>query len=129
MESEENKLLEVLDKIVIQQKEISDCHDYYQKLEKALDQRRKRLANSEDLSSLTQEIAILNREYEEKTDLMFEDLNASLLKGHDLSKKIGNEIAHDFKQLWDYMTDAVHQEVDFEKVLKEINRIKKHFLL
>jgi len=128
MESQKKTLLKLLDEIAAQQKEISECHDYYQRLEREFDKKREHLANPEDLSDLTRAIATLNREFEEKSDHMFENLNRVLVKGHDLAEKIGNEVAHDFKALWDYMTDSVHQEVKLEKVLKEIDRIKKDFL-
>ena len=128
MDSQKKTLLQLLDVIATEQKELSECHDYYQRLEKELERRRAHLANPEDLSDLTRDTATLNREFEEKTEKMHENLNEALIKGHDLAKKIGHEIAHDFKQLWDYMTDTMHQEVKLEKVLKEIERIKKDFL-
>ena len=129
METRKKQLLTILDFIAVQQKEISECHDYYHRLEKELDHRREHLANPEDLSDLTRDIETLNREYEEKTNLMFENLNRALVRGHDLAQAIGKEIAHDFKELWDYMTDSVRKEVHLDKVLKEINRIKKDFLI
>ncbi|WP_420420711.1 hypothetical protein [Simkania sp.] len=128
MDSKKKTLLKLLDVIADQQKELSECHDYYQRLEKELDHRREHLANPEDLSDLTRDIATLNREFEQKTEHMHENLNEALVKGHDLAQEIGKEIAHDFKQLWDYMTDTMHQEVKLEKVLKEIERIKSDFL-
>jgi len=128
MEVRKKKLLELLDVIEKQQKEISMCHDYYYRLEKEFEKKREHMANPEDLSDLSRNIETLNREYEEKIDPMFEELNSALLKGHDLAEEIGNEIAHDFRQLWDYMTDSVRREVELERVLAEIDRIRKDFL-
>ena len=129
MESQKKRLLEALDIIEAQQREISECHDYYRRLEKDLEEGRKGQTNPEDLSSLTKDIEMLNRGYEEKIDLMYEELNAALLKGHDLAEAIGHEVAHDFKKLWDYMTDSVRHEIKLEKVLEEIARIKNDFLV
>lgn len=128
MEARKKKLLALLDAIAIQQKEISECHSYYFRLEKELDGRRSHLANPEDLSDLMRDIATLNREYEQKTEQMYENLNQSLIQGHDLALEIGHEVAHDFKSLWNYMTDSVRKEVKLERVLKEIARLKTDFL-
>jgi DNA anti-recombination protein RmuC len=127
MDQKKKTFLTQLDLILSQQKEISDCRAFYQKLEKDLDHKREHLANPEDLSDLQKEIGRLNQEFEEKWNGMFEGLNDSLLKAHDLAEGIGREVAYDFKQLWDYMTDSLHQEVTFDKVSREIDRLKRDF--
>ena len=119
------KLLKLLDELALKQKEVTRCHDYYESLEKEIESKRKGLASPEDYADLEKVIAALNHEYEEKSDLLFEDLNETLLKGLDLSKKIGNAIGHDFKKLWDYMTQPMRSEVALERVLRDIDYIKK----
>ena len=67
----------------------------------------------------------LNREFEAKIDLLYEDLNQRLLKGYDLACAIGHEVGHDFKALWNYMTRATEEAVEIERVLRDIDHIKK----
>jgi len=119
------KLSHLLDDLADKQKEVSRCHDYYSDLEKEIEKKREGLANPEEYAELERAIALLNKEYEEKSDLLFEELNAVLLKGHDLSKEIGKEIAHDYKKMWDYMTQSMRSEVQLDRVLRDIAHIKK----
>ena len=123
--TDKQKLSRLLDDIADKQKSVTQCHDYYSSLEKEIESKRKGLANPEDYQDLERVIAALNREYEAKSDLLHEELNAVLLKGHDLSLKIGKEIAHDFKKLWDYMTKGAGAPADLERVLRDIDYIKK----
>lgn len=126
MASDKNKKLEkILDQLAAQQRAITECRDYYQQIEKELEQAKEHIANPEDLIAINRDIATLNREYEEKGDLLYEELNQRLIDGHLLAKEIGHEAAHDFKQLWDYMTDSVHREVELKRVILEIEQIKK----
>ncbi|MCB1085348.1 MAG: hypothetical protein KDK60_04530 [Chlamydiia bacterium] len=104
---------------------MSRCHDYYAAIEKEIESKRKRLANPEEYAEIERVVAALNQEYIEKSDILFEELNETLMKGYDLSKKIGNTIAHDFKKLWDYMTQPTRREVDLERALRDIDHIKK----
>ncbi len=123
--SDRQKLNRLLDDLADKQKHVTQCHDYYEALEKEIEKKRKGLANPEDYQELETIIAALNREYVEKSDLLMEELNKILMKGYDLSKKIGKEIAHDFKKLWDYMTQSMRAEVQLERVLRDIDYIKK----
>ena len=123
--TDKQKLRRILDELSDKQKEVTRCHDYYEALEKEIESKKVGLANPEDYADLEKIVAALNREYEEKSDLLMEELNASLLKGHDLSKKIGKEIAHDFKKMWDYMTQSMRAEVNLERVLRDIDYLKK----
>jgi len=123
--SDRQKLSRLLDDLADKQKHVTQCHDYYEALEKEIEKKRKGLANPEDYQELETIIAALNREYVEKSDLLMEELNRILMKGYDLSKKIGKEIAHDFKKLWDYMTQSMRAEVQLERVLRDIDYIKK----
>ena len=123
--SEKKKLLRLLDDLTHKQKEVTHCHDYYAVLEKEIEKKRIGTANPEDYAELEKIIATLNREYIGKSDLLMEELNEILIKGYDLSKKIGNEIAHDFKKLWDYMTQSMREEVSLERALRDIDHIKK----
>lgn len=123
--SDRQKLSRLLDDLADKQKHVTQCHDYYEALEKEIEKKRKGLANPEDYHELETIIAALNREYVEKSDLLMEELNRILMKGYDLSKKIGKEIAHDFKKLWDYMTQSMRAEVQLERVLRDIDYIKK----
>ncbi|WP_194847397.1 hypothetical protein [Candidatus Neptunochlamydia vexilliferae] len=123
--TEKEKLEKLLDKLAQKQKEVSQCHDYYGSLEKEIEKKRQGLANPEDYAGLEKVIAALNREYVEKSDLLMEELNETLIKGHDLSQQIGKEIAHNFKKLWDYMTQPMRAEVEVERVLRDIDYIKK----
>lgn len=123
--SDRQKLSLLLDDLADKQRHVTQCHDYYESLEKEIEKKKKGLANPEDYQELETIIATLNREYVEKSDLLMEELNNILMKGHDLSKKIGKEIAHDFKKLWDYMTQSMRAEVQLERVLRDIDYIKK----
>ena len=69
---------------------------------------------------------MLNKEYDEKVDSLYEELNATLLKGHDLAEKIGHSVSHDFKKLWDYMTNSTRIEVQLDHVQRDIEFLKKH---
>ena len=122
--SDRQKLSRLLDDLADKQKHVAQCHDYYEALEKEIEKKKKGLANPEDYEELEKIVAALNREYVEKSDLLMEELNKILMKGHDLSKKIGKEIAHDFKKLWDYMTQSMRAEVQLDRVLRDIEYIK-----
>ena len=87
--SDRQKLNRLLDDLADKQKHVTQCHDYYEALEKEIEKKRKGLANPEDYQELETIIAALNREYVEKSDLLMEELNKILMKGYDLSKKIG----------------------------------------
>jgi predicted nucleic acid-binding Zn-ribbon protein len=126
--SDKQKLLKLLEELTDKQKEVTRCHDYYEALEKEIESKKKGLASPEDYADLERIIAALNREYEEKSDLLFEDLNETLLKGFDLSSKIGKEIAHDFKKLWDYMTQPMRAEVQLDRVLRDVEYIRKELM-
>jgi len=119
------KLSRLLDDLADKQKEVTRCHDYYEALEKEIESKKVGLANPEDYAELEKTVATLNLEYVEKSDLLFEDLNESLMKGHDLSKKIGHETAHSFKKLWDYMTQSMRAEIQLDRVMRDIDHIKK----
>ena len=123
--SDRQKLSRLLDDLADKQKHVSQCHDYYEALEKEIEKKRKGLSNPEEYEELNRIIAALNREYEEKSDLLMEELNTILMKGNDLSQKIGKEIAHDYKKMWDYMTQSMRAEVDLKRVLSDIDYIKK----
>ncbi len=123
--SDRQKLSLLLDDLAHKQKEVTQCHDYYEALEKEIEKKKIGLANPEDYEELEKIVATLNREYVEKSDLLFEELNQKLMQGHDLSEKIGREIAHDFKKLWDYMTQPMRAEVQLDRVLRDIDYIKK----
>lgn len=123
--SSKQKLNRLLDDLADKQKKVTRCHDYYSALEKEIETKRKRLASPDEYAELERVIAALNKEYEEKSDLLFEELNDTLLKGHDLSKEIGKEIAHDYKKMWDYMTQSMRSEVQLDRVLRDIAYIKK----
>lgn len=123
--TDKSKLSRLLDEIEQKQKALSQCHDYYHALEKEIEKKKEHLANPEDYEELEQMVAVLNREFDQKTDELHEELNKSLIKGHDLAKKIGHEIGHDFKKLWDYMTNSVRAEVDFDRVRSDIEYLKK----
>ncbi len=123
--TDKQKLSRLLDNLADKQKQVSQCHDYYEALEKEIAKKKIGLANPEDYEELEKVVAILNKEYEEKSDLLMEELNQKLMKGHDLSKKIGKEIAHDYKKLWDYMTQSMRGEVQVDRVFKDIDYIKK----
>ena len=123
--TDKQKLLRLLDDLSDKQKEVSRCHDYYEALEKEIESKKVGLANPEDYADLEKIVAALNREYEAKSDLLMEELNESLITGHDLSKKIGKKIAHDFKKLWDYMTRSMSTEVQLDRVLRDIDYLKK----
>lgn len=123
--TDKQKLLRILDDLSDKQKEVSRCHDYYEALEKEIESKKVGLANPEDYADLEKIVAALNREYEAKSDLLMEELNESLIMGYDLSKKIGKEIAHDFKKLWDYMTRSINTEVQLDRVLRDIDYLKK----
>ena len=126
--SDKQKLLKLLEELTDKQKEVTRCHDYYEALEKEIESKKKGLVSPEDYADLERIIAALNREYEEKSDLLFEDLNETLLKGFDLSSKIGKEIAHDFKKLWDYMTQPMRAEVQLDRVLRDVEYIRKELM-
>lgn len=123
--SDRQKLSRLLDDLAEKQKRVSQCHDYYEALEHEIEKKRRGMSNPEEYEELNRVIGALNCEYEEKSDLLMEELNAILMKGHDLSKKIGKEIAHDYKKLWDYMTQSMRAEVDLKRVLSDIDYIKK----
>ncbi|QVL56995.1 MAG: hypothetical protein KFB93_06330 [Simkaniaceae bacterium] len=123
--SDRQKLSRILDDLADKQKHVTQCHDYYEALEKEIAKKKKGLANPEDYEDLEKIVAALNSEYVEKSDLLMEELNKILMKGYDLSKKIGKEIAHDFKKLWDYMTQSMRAEVQLDRVLRDIEYIKK----
>ncbi len=123
--TDKTKLLRLLDDLSDKQKEVSRCHDYYEALEKEIESKKVGLSNPEDYAELEKIVAVLNREYGAKSDLLMKELNESLIKGHDLSKKIGKEIAHDFKKLWDYMTRSMSTEVQLDRVLRDIDYLKK----
>ena len=123
--TDKQKLSRLLDDLAGKQKEVSQCHDYYEALEKEIEKKKIGLANPEDYEELEKVVATLNLEYEEKSDLLMEELNEKLMKGDDLSKKIGKEIAYDYKKLWDYMTMPVRTEVQVDRVLRDIDYIKK----
>ncbi len=122
--SDRQKLSCLLDDLADKQKHVTQCHDYYEALEKELEKKKKGLANPEDYQELKRAIATLNREYAQKSALLKEELSDILVKGYDLSQTIGKEIAHDFKQLWDYMTQS-QREVRLEHVLRDIEALKK----
>jgi len=126
--SDKQKLLKLLEELTDKQKEVTRCHDYYEALEKEVESEKKGLVSPENYADLERIIAALNREYEEKSDLLFEDLNETLLKGFDLSSKIGKEIAHDFKRLWDYMTQPMRAEVQLDRVLRDVEYIRKELM-
>ena len=94
--TDKQKLSRLLDDLADKQKQVSQCHDYYEALEKEIAKKKIGLANPEDYEELEKVVATLNKEYEEKSDLLMEELNQRLMKRHDLSKKIGEEIAHNF---------------------------------
>ncbi|MCB1107026.1 MAG: hypothetical protein KDK76_02900 [Chlamydiia bacterium] len=119
------ELYRILDHLADKQKEVSRCHDYYEAMEREIEGKKKGLANPEDYAELEKVIETLNREYEAKSDLLLEELNEVLMKGYDLSKKIGEEISHDFKKLWDYMTQSMRAEVQLDRVLRDIDFLKK----
>ncbi|MCB1110054.1 MAG: hypothetical protein KDK64_03670 [Chlamydiia bacterium] len=123
--TQKQKLLRLLDDLADKQKEVSRCHDYYEALEKEIESKRVGLANPEDYAELEKIVAALNREYVEKSALLMEELNETLMKGHDLSKEIGKEKAHSFKKLWDYMTQPTRREVQLDRVLRDIDYLKK----
>lgn len=122
------KLSRVLDDLASKQKKASQCHDYYTAMEKEIEAKRNHLSNPEEYAEIARVIAALNQEYEEKSDLLMEELNETLLKGHELSKEIGHEITHDFKKLWDYMTQPTRHEVQLDRALRDIEYIKKELL-
>ena len=123
--TDKSKFYHLLDEIENKQKILSQCHEYYRALEIEFEKKKQHLANPEDYEELEKTIAILNREYDEKTDRLHEELNASLVEGHDLAKKFGHEIGHDFKKLWNYMTNSAREEIDFDHVQRDIEFLKK----
>ena len=123
--SEKERLTHCLDEIESHQKELSRCHDYYQLLEREFEEKKQNLASPDDYEELEKNLAVLNQEYEHKVDLLYEELNATLITGYDLAKKIGHEIGHDFKKIWDYMTNSIRAEVKLEHVLHDIAALKK----
>ncbi|MEM7174303.1 MAG: hypothetical protein AAF443_00030 [Chlamydiota bacterium] len=125
IKNKKREMLGLLDQISKWQREIDQCQSYYRSLEGAIEAKRKSCSNEEERSELTREIAVLNREFETKIDLLYEDLNEQLLKGYDLACMIGREVGHDFKALWHYMTHATKEEVKTERVLRDIDHIKK----
>ena len=122
---EEERLIQCVDEIENHQKALSRCHDYYQLLEREFEKKKHNLASPEDYEELEKTIATLNQEYEQKIDLLYEELNAPLIKGYDLAKKIGHKVGHDFKKIWDYMTNPIREEVNLEHVLHDIAALRK----
>jgi len=120
MESNQKQLLKLLDIIVEHQREVTICHDFYQSLEREMEKKKEETANPEDYEDYIRAMSRLSREYEEKSDLLYENLNNYLLKAHDLAEKSGQEISRDFKKLWDYMTNPVTKEVEFDHVLRDV---------
>ena len=118
-------MLALLDEIGEKQKEIDQCRTYYRSLESAIEKKREGCLNSEEKDTLTGEIATLNREFEEKFDLLYENLNQRLILGYDAAREMGHEVGHDFKTLWDYMTHPEKEEVDLDRVMRDIDYIKK----
>ena len=121
------KLLFLLGQILEQQRAVSECLAYYRNLEKEIETKQEKSIYPEDRESFSKEIEVLNKEYESKSDLLFEELNQSLLEADRLSKKIGGEIEHEFKALFEYMTTPREKETKFDLVEKDISRIKKLF--
>ena len=126
--TEKRRLSHLLDEIESRQKILIECHEYYCALEKEIEKKKEHLANPEDYEELEQTIAVLNREYDEKSDRLHEELNAVLIEGHDLAEKIGHTVAHDFKQLWDYMTNSARGEVKFDHVQHATQLLRKELL-
>ena len=93
--TEKKQLSRLLDEIENKQKVLFLCHTYYCTLEKEIEKKKQHLANPEDYEELEQTIAVLNREYDEKTDHLHEELNVILVKGFDLAEKIGKEVSHE----------------------------------
>ena len=126
--TDKEKLNSLLDDLALKQRQVTQCHDYYAAMEKEVEGKKTGLANPEDYEELERIVATLNREYVEKSDLLMEELNQILITGYDLSKKIGNAIAHDFKKLWDYMTQPTRSQVQLDRVLRDIDYIKKELI-
>jgi len=126
--TDKQKLSHLLDEIESKQKVLIECHEYYCTLEKEIEKKKEHQNNPEDYEELEQTIALLNREYDQKTDLLHEELNSSLIQGYDLAEKMGHEIGHDFKKLWDYMTNPTREEVELDNVQRDIELIRKDLL-
>ncbi len=124
MNQEKQQLIALLEEIATKQKSISACHDFYLSVEKVIEDKRKRNTDPLEMEEILKKVNTLNREYEQKCDIFYEELNAVLLKGHDLAKKIGHEVQHDYKKLWDYMTQSTRYEVDVDRVMRDITYIK-----
>lgn len=116
----------LLDQIVSYQHEITKCHEFYLSLEKQLESKKEHNKNPQDYESLNREIEELSKEYEAKNDIFFIGLNPLLTHGYELASKIGHEVAHDYKRLWDYMTNPVHEEVKLDHVIRDVEYIKKY---
>ena len=122
---QKQQMLSLLDEIGSSQKKIDNCRVYYQSLEQDIETKRETSINAEDRESLTRQIAVLNQEFEEKMSALYEGLNEHLLRGRDLASSISGEIGHDFRLLWDYMTRASKEEVETQRVLQDIDCIKR----
>tara|TARA_B100000989_G_C19235016_1_gene341568 strand:+ start:179 stop:571 length:393 start_codon:yes stop_codon:yes gene_type:complete len=119
------KLTKLLDEIAEKQKSVSLCRKEYLEEERDFEQKKALAQEISERKLIEKTIQELNNQYIKQSDLLFEDLNSTLIKGLDLSKEIGEEIAYDYKKLWDYMTQSMRFEVKSERVLKDIEYIKK----
>lgn len=119
-------MLALLDEIVSCQQEVDHCRHYYQSLERDLEGKGTNSLSPDEKEAIIRDIATLNREFEAKINLLYEDLNERLVRGHDLACALGHEVGHDFKIFWDYMTGATKEEVKTERVLSDIAHIKKN---
>ncbi len=122
-------MLALLDEIVACQQEVDRCRHDYQSLERDLEAKSTHNLSPDEKEAIMREIATLNREFEAKINLLYEDLNERLIRGHDLACALGHGIGHDFKIFWDYMTGATKEEVKTERVLSDIAHIKKNLHL
>ena len=119
------KFGKLLEDISHKQWKVDECLKFYRLQEEGIEKKRIHCSNPSEHEEFTREIARLSKEYEDKSDILYEDLNALLLKGHDAAFSIGNSVGHDFKALWDYMTSPSRQEVKREEVVKKILKIKE----
>lgn len=126
IEQYKEELSLVLNQIVSYQHEITNCHEYYLSLEKELERKKEHNNNPLDYESLNREIEELSKEYEAKSDIFFIGLNPLLTHGYELASKIGHEVAHDYKKLWDYMTNPIREEVILDHVIRDAEYIKKY---
>ena len=123
--TQKKQLSQLLDEIEKKQKVLTQCHEYYFALEKEFEKKKAHLNNPEDYEELERMLAALNREYDEKTDRLHEELNTTLMEGYALAQKIGHAISHDFKKFWDYMTHSARGDVKLDHVLRDIEYLKK----